>query len=122
MRSVSGPRHIGRGRTCARVIGVLCTILVLTSAATDTPTAGRSSDPRTVYAVPADVARDCSDDVTAALTDFIQRVPDHSTIRFAHGGCYRVEGTLEFLGRNGLVIDGRHATIRATTTGDDSRS
>ena len=60
--------------------------------------------------------------MTSALTTFINGVPDNSTIAFAAGGCYLVQGTLEFRSRNGLTFEGNGATIKATTTGDDSRS
>jgi hypothetical protein len=86
------------------------------------PASAGGSAPATVLDVPADIASDCSADVTASLVRFLASVPDHSTIAFASNGCYRVEGTLEVVGRTGLVIDGRNATFRATATGDGQRS
>ncbi|MGY1618356.1 hypothetical protein ACI797_16575 [Geodermatophilus sp. SYSU D00691] len=72
--------------------------------------------------MPAGIAADCSADVTAELRAFLDGVPDHSTIVFTPRGCYRVDGTLELVGREGLVIDGRNATFRTTTRADDTRS
>ena len=98
-------------------------MLILIGPATTRPLAPlRTTTPPARYAVPVDIVSDCSVDVTAALTRFIESVPDHATITLARRGCYLVEGTLEFRDRNGLIIDGQQATVRATTTADDSRS
>jgi hypothetical protein len=88
-----------------------------TPAATPTPT-----PTATVYTVPPSIASNCSVDVTSALTNFINSVPDNSTITFALNGCYLVQGTLEFSSRNGLTFEGNGASIKATTTADDTRS
>ena len=60
--------------------------------------------------------------MTSALTSFVNGVPDNSTIAFASGGCYLVQGTLEFRSRNGLTFEGNGATLKATTAADDTRS
>lgn len=71
-----------------------------------------------VVDVPGSIAADGSIDVTLALHDFVKSVPDGSTIRFAPGGSYRIEGTVEVWRRNSLTFDGRGATLFAATPGD----
>jgi len=56
--------------------------------------------------VPTSIASDCSQDVTAALLSWIASVPDNSTIQFGSNKCYRIDGTLELTGRNGLTFEG----------------
>jgi hypothetical protein len=110
------------------MVGVLTGVLSLIALAVVALAAVRSPSPRNplvpgdVRSVPTRIASDCSQDVTSALTDFLNGVPDGSTIRFLPGGCYRVDGTLELDGRTGLVIDGQGALFRTATTADDERS
>lgn len=89
---------------------------------TTTPPPTTTTPPPTVYPVPASIASNCSADVTAALTTFINSVPDNSTITFTAGGCYLVQGTLQFSSRNGLTFEGNGATIEATTVADGQRA
>jgi hypothetical protein len=113
-------RHRGRVRVWVLVGALLLVLLGQGFVTTPTPSdVAGSSD---AHGVPAGIASDCSRDVTAELVAFLASVPDHSTVRFASHGCYRVDGTLELVGRNGLIIDGQGATIRATTTAESSRS
>jgi hypothetical protein len=72
--------------------------------------------------VPPSIASNCSVDVTSALTNFINSVPDNSTITFALNGCYLVQGTLQFSSRNGLTFEGNGASIKATTVADGQRA
>jgi hypothetical protein len=88
------------------------------------PVAGRpsgSSGPTRFVDVPATVDPTGSRDVTGALQALIDRTPDGTTIRFASGGLYRVDGTLRLFGRAGLSFDGRGATLHATTVADYER-
>ena len=62
------------------------------------------------------LARDCSSDVTQAITSWVASVPDNSVLSFDAGACYRIEGTIEVTNRNGLVFDGNGSTFRATST------
>jgi hypothetical protein len=41
----------------------------------------------------------------------IARVPDGTTVTFPRAGCYRVDGTVDVVGRHGLTIDGRGTTF-----------
>jgi hypothetical protein len=70
---------------------------------------------------PAEIASDCSVDVTDALNRWIASVPDERTLELASGGCYRIDGTVRITDRAGLVLDGRGATLRAGTEGDQAR-
>jgi hypothetical protein len=69
-------------------------------------------------AVPADLARDCSVDVTAGLDRWLASVPDGATAQLA-GGCYRIDGTVTLQDRHDLIVDGGGATFSAVSpTGD----
>jgi hypothetical protein len=74
------------------------------------------------YQAPGSIASDCSTDVTQQILSWISSVPDNSTLSFASGGCYRIEGTLELSDRNGLTFEGNGASFEATTTGGTWRS
>ncbi|MDQ3671027.1 MAG: IPT/TIG domain-containing protein [Actinomycetota bacterium] len=74
------------------------------------------------YQVPAAVASDCSKDVTQSLSAWIASVPNGSTLSFADGACYRVDGTLELTNRSGLVFEGHGASFEPATTGNTWRS
>jgi hypothetical protein len=74
------------------------------------------------HTVPTSVASDCSRDVTGQLRSWLRSLPAGSTAQLSPSGCYRVDGTIELQGRNGLAIDGRSATLRAMTEGDPHRA
>ena len=61
-------------------------------------------------------------DVTAALQAMIDGLPDGSTLKFASGGRYRIEGTLHVKNKDDLTIEGNGSLFFATTTGDRTRS
>jgi hypothetical protein len=63
--------------------------------------------------VPSNIAADCSVDVTAQLTSWINSVPDGSTLLFGQGKCYRVEGTIEIQGRSNLTFEGNGAAFKS---------
>jgi hypothetical protein len=65
-----------------------------------------------VYTAPPSVPAGCSADATQAILTWIASVPDNSTVRFAQGACYRIEGTLELKHRD-LAIDGNGSTFRS---------
>ncbi len=71
--------------------------------------------------VPPEIASDCSADVTQALLAWIASVPDHSTLLFRQGGCYRVDGSLRIEDRAGLVFEGNGATFKALAESDPRR-
>ena len=48
-------------------------------------------------------------------------MPDQRTLELAGGGCYHVDSTVRITDRAGLVLDGRGATLRAGTAGDQAR-
>jgi hypothetical protein len=63
------------------------------------------------YQVPPGIPSNCSRDVTAALSAWIQTVPDNSTVMFPMNGCYRIDGTLKIVNRTGLVLAGNDTTL-----------
>jgi hypothetical protein len=72
--------------------------------------------------VPARIDADGAVDVTAKLQRFVDSVPDRTTIRFPRGARYRVDGTLEWVGRRGLTLEGNGATLVGTAPGDAERA
>ena len=63
--------------------------------------------------VPPDIDSTGATDASAALTAFVDSVPDGSTIVFEAGGIYRMDMGLTFSGRNGLRFEGNGATLKA---------
>ncbi len=127
------PSYAFTGLTCATLytIGVdaydaagnvspRATISITTSAC--------PAPPPTTFNVPGTVNDTCATDDTASLLAWFAQVPDGSTLQFGAGKCYRIEGTLELTGRNGLTFNGGGSTFRsldAMTTGsstDDQRA
>jgi hypothetical protein len=72
------------------------------------------------YYTPRSIPADCSADVTASLTSWIDSVPDNSTLEFPAGACYDVEGTLLLQQRSGLLLQGNGAEILAKTEGSSA--
>ena len=65
-------------------------------------------------AVPASIVSDCSADVSTTLAQFLNSVPDGTTVNFAAGGCYRVEREMDLTAKTGVVLDGNGATLVRT--------
>jgi IPT/TIG domain len=89
-------------------------IVLVAAFAAILPVPASATEQRTTARVPADIAGNCSADVTQALTTWIASRPDRSVIAFARGACYRIDGTLELSGRNGLSFDGNGSSFRAS--------
>jgi hypothetical protein len=73
------------------------------------------------FPAPSSIRSDCSRDVTSKLQKWIASVPDHSTLSFNRGGCYRIDGSLLIEDRWGLTFQGNGATFKAMTDGDQKR-
>ena len=69
---------------------------------------------------PGTIPSDCSMDVTDALQGWLDGIPDGSTIDFAAGSCYRVDGTFKVRERVGLTFVGNGATFRTVTDGTEA--
>jgi hypothetical protein len=67
--------------------------------------------------VPPTIDRTGRSDVTAALTAFLQRLPDGAVVSFPNDARYRIEGTVVLTNARGVTIDGHGATFFATTDG-----
>jgi hypothetical protein len=67
--------------------------------------------------VPASIDSSGGTDVAGALQQFVDGVPDGSTIVFRSGGTYRMGHSLRLSGRRDLVFEGNGATLRATGPG-----
>ena len=63
--------------------------------------------------VPTTIASDCSVDVTTAMLNWINSVPNNYTLSFGSGKCYRLDGTVEVRGRSGLTFEGNGATFKS---------
>jgi hypothetical protein len=61
-------------------------------------------------------------DDTKALQAFINKVPNGSTVEFARGGRYRIDGTLFLRNRRNLTFDGRGALVFAKARGGPDRA
>jgi hypothetical protein len=123
----SAVAYSGGGRAAASAPcnrGHPCT----TSTSPTTTTAPTTTTTPGVYPVPTTIDDTCTTDDTTALLNWISTVPDNSTLQFGASKCYRVEGTLEFGGRTGLVFDGSGSTFQSFnpmvsgTYADDQRA
>lgn len=74
------------------------------------------------HEVPAAIPADCSADVTDRLSGWLSSVPDGSVVALSPKGCYRLDGTLLLSDRRNLLIDGKGATLKAMTDGDQKRA
>jgi Right handed beta helix region len=88
------------------------------SAKTPAPTASPppwvTSDPSSPrYAVPPSIDPTGTTDASAALTAFVDQVPDGSTIVFPAAAVYRMDRGLLLSDRSDLVFDGNGATFRS---------
>lgn len=63
----------------------------------------------------------CSADVTAALNTFIAQMPNGATISFAPDACYRIDGTVQVIDKEGLTFEGNNATFKALEQGARDR-
>lgn len=66
---------------------------------------------------PSGIDTSGTEDVTAALNQFLRSVPDNSIICFPANARYRIEGTLLLENRHGLTIEGNGVTFFAKTDG-----
>ena len=80
-----------------------------------------ASPAEAAYTPPGTIATDCSRDVAAELTSWIASVPNGSTLSFAVGGCYRIDGTIFVQSRTSLVFEGNGATFRAVLEAGNGR-
>jgi len=67
-----------------------------------------------VLQVPGTIPTGLKHDATAALNKFLQSVPNGVTVQFPENAVYRIEGTLLLKEQQGITVDGRGATFRAT--------
>lgn len=109
----------GKARISAVSSGVADTIIVSVGAPAQVspPVNPGNQGPQSQYVVPASISSNCSVDVTQALLKWIAAVPDKSTLVFAKGGCYSINGGLNFIKRHGLTIEGNGATFRIAPSG-----
>jgi hypothetical protein len=64
---------------------------------------------------------DCTTDMTQQVLDMIAATGDGGTVSFAAGGCYRIEGTIEFSNRT-LTLEGNGATFQSFNAPADQRA
>ena len=100
------PRHH------ARWIFGLTAVAALVSGCTTTTAQGK-----VLSLIDARVPQNCSVDVTTQIQQYLDSVPNNSTVIFQHGACYRIDGTIHVEHRRGLVIEGNQATFKAVTSG-----
>jgi hypothetical protein len=73
------------------------------------------------FLVPDSIPADCSRAVEDDIMDWLATVPDGSTVRFKHNGCYGQDETIELEDRLDLTIDGNGSTFKALTRGSPNR-
>lgn len=78
--------------------------------------------PLSTVTIPASIDQSGMTDVSAAFQAFLDSVPNNSVAALRPGARYRMEQTLRIEDRKNLTIDGRGATIFATTPGNGTRS
>jgi len=108
-------------RRVLTVAVVAATTLVASSLAATAAHGAETPARKRVRQVPASIVADCSVDVTGPLQQWIQSVPNSSTLRFGRKACYRIDATVTVAGRRHLTLDGRGATLQAVTPGDQGR-
>jgi hypothetical protein len=64
------------------------------------------------YNAPDSIPHACGQDATVAIENWLATVPNNNIARFKRNGCYRVEGTIDLVGRL-LVLDGNGSTFRS---------
>lgn len=101
-------------RTRLTLVAALCLALVCAPASAQAAPVTRS--------VPASIDATGVTDVTHQLQQFIQSVPDDTTVVFPHGARYRIDGTLEWSERHNLALEGNGATLFAGTPGAPTRA
>jgi len=84
-------------------------VVLLGSGGEDEPVPARGPG-----AVPASIASDCSKNVEAELSRFINGVADGTTVRFPRGGCYAQGNRIEVRDKRDLTIDGNGSSFRSS--------
>jgi hypothetical protein len=103
--------------------------LILTLAGAPTPTADPAATPKPTktpgptataqpptgssYPVPTSIDATGATDVSTALKNFVNSVPDSSTISFKAGAVYRLDKALQFSRHHHLTLDGNGATLKS---------
>lgn len=111
---MSAPHAAPAGRAAIRR-ALVTTLVVAATGLLPAPAVGAVS-------VPARIDADGAVDVTAKLQRFVDSLPNRTTIRFPRGARYRIDGTLEWVGRRGLTLEGNGATLVATARGRPERA
>jgi hypothetical protein len=103
----------------ALVVAMVVSAVHLEPAAALAPPASALALPASaqVFTPPVTITADCTQDVTKALYDWIntlpQGTPDQPTeVQFAPGGCYQVDGMVLLRGLADFIFDGQGATFK----------
>jgi len=111
---MSAPHAASAGRATIRRALVTTLVLAATGLFPTTSVGAVSVPPR--------IDADGTVDVTARMQRFVNSVPDRTTIRFPRGARYRIDGTLEWVGRRGLTLEGNGAAFVAVARGEPDRA
>lgn len=71
------------------------------------------------FSAPASIAADCSKDVTNQLQNWVNSVPDNSTLVFPANACYRIDNRVTIANRHDLTFEGNNTTFKAFTDGSE---
>ncbi len=108
-------RHRRSFRSVAAVFGA---IIASTVPATFSAHAAAAA----VVSVPASIPADCSKNVDAELSTFINGLAAGTTVQFPAGGCYAQSGRIMVRDKRDLTIDGNGSPFRAVHPTRASRS
>jgi hypothetical protein len=70
--------------------------------------------PRNGRAVPLSIPSDCSQNVEAQLSRFINGLPDGTNVQFPRKGCYAQANRIEVRDKRDLTIDGNGSSFRSS--------
>jgi hypothetical protein len=73
-----------------------------------------------VRTLPSSIPSDCSRNTEADITNFINSVPNGSTIQFPLNGCYKQENRIKIADKSNIVIDGNGSTFKKSSQGPNT--
>ncbi|MBA3746278.1 MAG: hypothetical protein H0W96_02135 [Solirubrobacterales bacterium] len=71
--------------------------------------------PAGTHAVPESIPDNCSSNTQVALSNFINGLPEGSTVRFPSDACYAQSNRIEVRDKSRLTIDGNGSTFRSSS-------
>jgi hypothetical protein len=95
------------------------TLLAATTAILAANTSGLAGVNDAAVSVPKSICADLSEDVTGELNQFLDSLPDGSTVLFPSDARYRIDGTVLIEGKESITIEGGGVLFRAFDPGEE---